>query len=79
MTLLLLLFYFVVILGRMFDYHVLDMIELGIEKFTSLKDIKVRTSCIFFFKYIAVVELFILFVLLTVYVFPLELLILLFA
>lgn len=75
---LLLLFYFVVILGRMFDYHVLDMIELGIEKFTSLKDIKVRTSCIFF-KYIAVVELFILFVLLPVYVFPLELLILLFA
>lgn len=30
------------ILGRMYDYHVLDMIELGIEKFVSLKDIKVR-------------------------------------
>lgn len=29
-------------LGRMYDYHVLDMIELGIEKFVSLKDIKVR-------------------------------------
>lgn len=25
----------------MYDYHVLDMIELGIEKFVSLKDIKV--------------------------------------
>uniref|UniRef100_A0A8C0HHW9 Ribosome production factor 2 homolog n=1 Tax=Buteo japonicus TaxID=224669 RepID=A0A8C0HHW9_9AVES len=28
------------IIGRMFDYHVLDMIELGIEKFVSLKDVK---------------------------------------
>nr|XP_040137979.1 ribosome production factor 2 homolog [Ictidomys tridecemlineatus] len=28
------------LLGRMYDYHVLDMIELGIEKFVSLKDIK---------------------------------------
>ncbi|XP_043860045.1 ribosome production factor 2 homolog [Dromiciops gliroides] len=28
------------IVGRMYDYHVLDMIELGIEKFVSLKDIK---------------------------------------
>ncbi|XP_064412384.1 ribosome production factor 2 homolog isoform X1 [Latimeria chalumnae] len=28
------------IFGRIFDYHVLDMIELGIEKFVSLKDIK---------------------------------------
>ncbi|ERE84306.1 general transcription factor 3C polypeptide 6-like protein [Cricetulus griseus] len=28
------------IIGRMYDYHVLDMIELGIEKFVSLKDIK---------------------------------------
>ncbi|KAK7835242.1 hypothetical protein U0070_017778 [Myodes glareolus] len=27
-------------IGRMYDYHVLDMIELGIEKFVSLKDIK---------------------------------------
>ncbi|KAK2114201.1 rRNA-binding ribosome biosynthesis protein rpf2 [Saguinus oedipus] len=26
--------------GRMYDYHVLDMIELGIENFVSLKDIK---------------------------------------
>lgn len=25
----------------MFDFHVLDMIELGIEKFASLKEIKV--------------------------------------
>lgn len=30
----------------MFDYHVLDMIELGIEKFVSLKDVKVR-NCSF--------------------------------
>ncbi|XP_006019541.1 ribosome production factor 2 homolog isoform X2 [Alligator sinensis] len=28
------------IIGCMFDYHVLDMIELGIEKFVSLKEIK---------------------------------------
>lgn len=27
--------------GRLFDFHVLDMIELGIEKFSSLRDIKV--------------------------------------
>eukprot|EP00061_Rhincodon_typus_P017008 g45511.t1 len=26
--------------GRMFDYHVLDMVELGIEKFNSLRDFK---------------------------------------
>lgn len=34
--------YCVFLLGRMYDYHVLDMIELGIEKFVSLTDIKVR-------------------------------------
>ncbi|GCB76301.1 hypothetical protein scyTo_0017448, partial [Scyliorhinus torazame] len=28
------------IMGRMFDYHVLDMIELGIEKFNGLRDFK---------------------------------------
>ncbi|XP_036438413.1 ribosome production factor 2 homolog [Colossoma macropomum] len=28
------------VFGRMFDFHVLDMFELGIEKFKSLKDIK---------------------------------------
>ncbi|KAF4091939.1 hypothetical protein AMELA_G00015510 [Ameiurus melas] len=28
------------IFGRMFDFHVLDMFELGIEKFTSLKEVK---------------------------------------
>lgn len=28
--------------GRMFDFHVLDMFELGIEKFTSLSEVKVR-------------------------------------
>uniref|UniRef100_A0A8C6EDQ3 Ribosome production factor 2 homolog n=1 Tax=Microcebus murinus TaxID=30608 RepID=A0A8C6EDQ3_MICMU len=28
------------LIGRMYDYQVLDMIELGIEKFVSLKDIK---------------------------------------
>lgn len=27
--------------GRLFDFHVLDMFELGIEKFVSLKDVKV--------------------------------------
>lgn len=27
--------------GRLFDFHVLDMIELGIEKYVSLSDIKV--------------------------------------
>lgn len=27
--------------GRLFDFHVLDMIELGIEKYNSLSDIKV--------------------------------------
>lgn len=31
------------IFGRMFDFHVLDMIELGIEKFASLKQIKKNT------------------------------------
>lgn len=30
--------------GRLFDFHVLDMIELGIEKFSSLSDIKVLVS-----------------------------------
>lgn len=34
--------FFFTLTGRMFDYHVLDMIELGVEKFVSLKDIKVR-------------------------------------
>ena len=29
-------------LGRMYNYHVLDMVELGIEKFTSFSDFKVR-------------------------------------
>ncbi|XP_026522468.1 ribosome production factor 2 homolog isoform X2 [Notechis scutatus] len=28
------------IIGRMYDYHILDMIELGIDKFVALKDIK---------------------------------------
>lgn len=28
--------------GRLFDFHVLDMVELGIEKYVSLSDIKVR-------------------------------------
>uniref|UniRef100_A0A2K6BUK9 Ribosome production factor 2 homolog n=1 Tax=Macaca nemestrina TaxID=9545 RepID=A0A2K6BUK9_MACNE len=28
------------VIGRMYDHHVLDMIELGIENFVSLKDIK---------------------------------------
>lgn len=27
--------------GRLFDFHVLDMIELGVEKYASLSDIKV--------------------------------------
>ena len=28
------------VIGHMYDYHVLDMIELGVEKFVSLEDIK---------------------------------------
>ncbi|KAF7253400.1 hypothetical protein EYD10_00652 [Varanus komodoensis] len=28
------------IIGRMYDYHVLDMVELGVEKFVALKEIK---------------------------------------
>lgn len=30
--------------GRLFDFHVLDMIELGIEKYVSLSEIKVMVS-----------------------------------
>lgn len=30
--------------GRLFDFHMLDMIELGIEKYSSLSDIKVMVS-----------------------------------
>ncbi|KAJ8275072.1 hypothetical protein COCON_G00096970 [Conger conger] len=32
------------VFGRMFDFHVLDMIELGIEKFASLQEIK-KSTC----------------------------------
>lgn len=32
----------IIIVGRMYDYHVLDMVELGIEKFVGLGEIKVR-------------------------------------
>lgn len=35
-----LLFIYLSSLGRMFDYHLLDMIELGIEQFKSLAEIK---------------------------------------
>uniref|UniRef100_A0A673H2Y5 Ribosome production factor 2 homolog n=1 Tax=Sinocyclocheilus rhinocerous TaxID=307959 RepID=A0A673H2Y5_9TELE len=31
------------IFGRMFDFHVLDMFELGIERFVSLRDVKTDT------------------------------------
>ncbi|RKP04900.1 Brix-domain-containing protein, partial [Thamnocephalis sphaerospora] len=31
------------VLGRMFDYHLLDMIELGVERFTSMRDFKVSS------------------------------------
>lgn len=34
----------VLIAGRLFDFHMLDMIELGIEKYSSLSDIKVMVS-----------------------------------
>lgn len=33
--------------GRLFDFHVLDMIELGIEKYSSLSDIKVLVSVLY--------------------------------
>ncbi|XP_064617984.1 ribosome production factor 2 homolog [Liolophura sinensis] len=29
------------VIGRLFDYHILDMVELGIDKFTSMSDFKV--------------------------------------
>ena len=29
----------------MFDHHVLDMVELGVEKYTSMFDIKVLIFC----------------------------------
>ena len=32
------------LIGRCFDGHILDMIELGIDKFVSIKKIKVRLS-----------------------------------
>lgn len=32
--------------GRLFDFHVLDMFELGIEKYISLCDIKVMVTVI---------------------------------
>lgn len=32
--------------GRLFDFHVLDMIELGIEKYVSLSDVKVMVAVI---------------------------------
>merc|ERR1719222_1184880 len=28
------------IIGRMFDYHMLDMVELGVESYTALKEFK---------------------------------------
>ena len=42
----LLISHFFPTIGRLFDFHVLDMIELGIEKFVSLSDIKVRFKSI---------------------------------
>lgn len=29
--------------GRMFDFHVLDMVELGVEKYVALSEIKVSS------------------------------------
>ena len=40
---------FVLFTGRLFDFHVLDMIELGIEKFVSLTEIKVTVAVILFY------------------------------
>lgn len=37
---------FVLFAGRLFDFHVLDMIELGIEKYVSLSDVKVMVAVI---------------------------------
>jgi len=34
------------VLGRMFDHHVLDLIELGVENFKSLDDFKVEASAV---------------------------------
>lgn len=35
---------FALFAGRLFDFHVLDMIELGIEKYVSLGEIKVMVA-----------------------------------
>lgn len=43
------IFFLSLLTGRLFDFHVLDMIELGIEKYISLSDIKVIIVCTKFY------------------------------
>jgi hypothetical protein len=34
--------------GRLFDYHILDMVEFGVEKFVSMTELPVRLKFLIF-------------------------------